>query len=91
MAGCFTSMLFAEHLLLYYITLFTKVLGKISLLCQKSGIYILSISPTPWGGGEILSKLKTGKNLKEDFIKKEGKRGGEEDKRKEIHTLMKLK
>ena len=29
--------------------------------------------------------------MKEDFIKKEGKRGGEEDKRKEIHTLMKLK
>ena len=38
--------------------------------------------PHPLGGGEILSKLKTGKNLKEDFIKKEGKRGEKKKKEK---------
>ena len=34
------------------------------------------------GGGEFLSELKTGKNLKEDFMQKGREKGRKEEKRK---------
>jgi len=48
----------------------------------NAGIYILAIPP-PWGGG-------TGKNLKEDFMKKEGKRRKKKQKDKSDKTHVKI-
>ena len=49
-----------------------KLGRRSSRFLNVPGISILAISPP--GGGEFLFKLK-GTNLKEDFMKKEGKRG----------------
>ena len=48
-------------------------------------------SPPPAGGGNFLSKLKTGKNLNED-MKKGREKGGKEEKKKRVikHTLKYL-
>ena len=49
-------------------------------------------SPPPAGGGNFLSKLKTGKNLNEDMKKGREKGGEEEKKEKNDKThAMKLK
>ena len=50
-------------------------------------------SPPPWVGN-FLSNLKTGMNLKEDFIKKREKRRKEEKEKSDntcLNTFMKLK
>ena len=47
-----------------------------------TGIYILAIPPSP--GGQFCPNWKTGKNLKEDFMKKVREKGG---KRVLKHTL----
>ena len=53
---------------------------------RLAGIYILIIPPP--GGGEFLSKLKTGKNLKD--MKPGRKRGGKKKKEKSDKTQVKI-
>ena len=46
------------------------------LIIITTGIYILAISPPPWVRGDFCPNWKTGKNLKEDFMKRRREKGG---------------
>ena len=60
---------------------------KATKLLTKNQGYIFWPFPPPLGEGGNLSKLK---NLKEDIIKKEGKRGEKKKNKSDKHTLKHL-
>ena len=50
--------------------------------------YILAFPPLPLRGGNFCPNWKTGKNLKEDLMKKGREKGGKEEKEKSDKTHL---
>ena len=55
---------------------------KATKLLTKNQGYIFWPFHPPGGGNNFLSKMRKGKNLKEDFMKKGKEKGGNEEERK---------
>ena len=55
-----------------------------------AGIYILAISPPPWGVGKILSKLKNREEFEGGLEKRKGKGGKRRKKEKSDKTHVKI-